>query len=210
MIATVPSLRHRPIHEATIPSRVVPKDVTNADVTLSDDATTVDWERLAVVFKRAPLGSRDPVALRRVFENSGVRCFAWAGGKVIGAGRAVTDGVRYAVIFDVVVLPEYQGQGIGTRIMDSLIGRTEAPNILLYAVPGKETFYRKFGFRKMTTAMARFENPQTQQQGGILNKMGPIGVAPVRVTLPGGRPILRPSGCDAFAACGVAVTDEPD
>lgn len=140
----------------------------NPDVTLSDDATSVDWERLAMVFECAPLGRRDPVVLRRVFENSGVCCFAWADGKIIGAGRAITDRVRYAVIFDMVVLPEYQGRGIGTRIMDFLIDRTEAPNVLLHAVPGKEAFYRRFGFRKMTTAMARFENPEAQQRWGYI------------------------------------------
>lgn len=30
--------------------------------------------------------------------------------------------------------------------------------IFLYAVPGKEVFYRKFGFMRMKTAMANFEN----------------------------------------------------
>ena len=32
--------------------------------------------------------------------------------------------------------------------------------ILLYAVPGKEAFYQRFGFRRMRTAMAIFEHPQ--------------------------------------------------
>jgi hypothetical protein len=36
------------------------------------------------------------------------RCFAWLDSELIGAGRAITDSIRYAVLFDVVVLPEYQ------------------------------------------------------------------------------------------------------
>lgn len=32
--------------------------------------------------------------------------------------------------------------------------------IILYSVPGKETFYRKLGFRRMTTAMAIFQDPE--------------------------------------------------
>ena len=83
------------------------------DTTFSDDPTPVDWDRLSLIFKRAPLGDRDAAGLREVFQNSGVRCFAYHGSELIGAGRAITDRVRYAVIFDVVLLPEHQGRGIG-------------------------------------------------------------------------------------------------
>ena len=137
-------------------------------VTLTDNIDAIDWERLALIFKRAPLGNRDPAGLREVFGNSGVRCFVWDQQELIGAGRAITDGVRYAVIFDVVLLPEYQGRGIGKQIMAFLAERSKAPNILLHAVPGKEAFYQKLGFRKMTTAMGRFENPAAQRQWGYI------------------------------------------
>ncbi len=137
-------------------------------MTFSDDLSAVDWAQLATVFKRAPLGERDPAVLREVFQNSGVRCFAWDGGELVGAGRAITDGVRYAVIFDVVVLPEYQGKGIGRQIMVSLIERSKAANVLLHAVPGKEAFYQKLGFRKMKTAMGRFANPEAQYKMGYI------------------------------------------
>ena len=138
------------------------------NVTLSDDITVVDWERLLVVFNRAPLGGRSAVGLCEVFTNSGVRCFAWDGRALIGAGRAITDGVRYAVIFDVVVLPEYQGKGIGKKIMTFLGERAKAANILLYAASGKEGFYQELGYRKMKTAMALFKNPDAQRQWGYI------------------------------------------
>lgn len=38
--------------------------------------------------------------------------------------------------------------------------------IILYAVPGREPFYRKFGFMRMATAMAIFENQQQQLERG--------------------------------------------
>jgi hypothetical protein len=40
----------------------------------------------------------------------------------------------------------------------------------LYAVPGREPFYRKFGFLRMKTAMAIFENQQEQLQRGYLSE----------------------------------------
>jgi hypothetical protein len=42
--------------------------------------------------------------------------------------------------------------------------------INLYAVPGKETFYEGFGFRRMTTAMAIFEDPTKAYANGYLDR----------------------------------------
>jgi GNAT superfamily N-acetyltransferase len=120
----------------------------------TDDPGAVDWVRLSEVFKRAPLGNRAANKLEEVFQNSPIRCFVWDAGELIGAGRAITDGVRYSVIFDVVLLPEYQGRGIGKQIMDFLADRSKARAILLYTVPEREGFYAKLGYRKMKTAMA--------------------------------------------------------
>jgi predicted N-acetyltransferase YhbS len=71
-------------------------------------------------------------------------------------------------MFDVVLLPEYQGRGIGRRIMHFLAGKSKAPSILLYAVPGREGFYAKLGYRKMKTAMAKFPDPEMRQKSGYI------------------------------------------
>lgn len=137
-------------------------------VTYADDCSSVDWARLADIFLLAPLGARDPSRLQRIFEQSATCCFAYIGGELVGAGRAISDRVSYAAIFDVVVAPEHQRRGIGTEIMQRLIRAAEAPNIILHSVPGKQTFYEQLGFRKMTTAMARFSNPDLQRQAGYI------------------------------------------
>ncbi|HEY4232321.1 MAG TPA: GNAT family N-acetyltransferase [Lacipirellulaceae bacterium] len=129
-------------------------------VWFSESVDGVDWERLALVFKRAPLGIRDPACLQEAFQNSQIRCFVWDGGELVGAGRAMTDGVRNTVIFDVALLPEYQGRGLGSEIMNFLMERSRAPRVLLFAAPGKETFYAKLGYRKMKTAMVKYSDPE--------------------------------------------------
>jgi ribosomal protein S18 acetylase RimI-like enzyme len=134
----------------------------------SNDVSEIDWDALVVVFKRAPLGERTAEKLRAAFLNSSIRCFVWQADQLIGAGRAITDGVTYAAIFDVVLLPEFQRKGIGSQIMDRLAIASKAPNIILHASPGKEGFYRKLGYRKMKTAMARFANPAQQEAWGYI------------------------------------------
>ena len=73
--------------------------------------------------------------------------------KIIGYGRLIGDTICFMYIHDVMVLPEYQGQKIGTQIMNKLIDKVkeikkENPDIRVYlgASKGKEEFYKKFGF----------------------------------------------------------------
>jgi hypothetical protein len=42
--------------------------------------------------------------------------------------------------------------------------------IILYSVPGREAFYESFGFRRMTTAMAIFEDPESAFARGYISR----------------------------------------
>ncbi len=83
-------------------------------------------------------------------------------GKIIGMARLVTDGGYAGLIMDVIVRPEYQNQGIGTKMINRLLERVKANleegeevMIQLLAAPGKVDFYKKFGFKvKLSTAEA--------------------------------------------------------
>ena len=76
------------------------------------------------------------------------------GEKPIGLVRLLWDGGYIAFLSDVIVIPEYQGQGIGRRLVEESIRRLQAGmkpgykvKIVLNAARGKEPFYEKFGFR---------------------------------------------------------------
>lgn len=75
-------------------------------------------------------------------------------GKTIAMARAITDSGYMTLLADVVVIPEYQGKGIGKLMINNLLDRIKAslePNeealIELLAAPNKTTFYEKFGFK---------------------------------------------------------------
>jgi len=149
--------------------QLVKTDVRSSDqFQLTTDIDSIDWLALASVFERAPLGKRDPKILEQLFRNSGCYCFAFLSGELVGAGRALTDGINYAFVLDVVLLPEHQGKGYGAGIMRFLIAASEAKNIVLHSVPGKEGFYSKLGYRKMITAMALFADPDSWQERGYI------------------------------------------
>ena len=76
-----------------------------------------------------------------------------ASGKPIGIGRVIWDHGYVMYIADIIVIPEYQGKGLGRVIMEQVmdfIHEQLKPGykfmVSLCSAKGKEEFYRKFGF----------------------------------------------------------------
>lgn len=73
------------------------------------------------------------------------------GGRLVGMGRLVGDGGLNYEVVDVAVHPDYQRQGLGSRIMAALMDylAREAPSsayVSLIADHGAPALYRRFGF----------------------------------------------------------------
>ena len=71
--------------------------------------------------------------------------------EVIGCGRVIGDGGIYFYIQDIIVLPEFQGKGIGKRIMNAVMNYLKEHAhfnafIGLMAAKGVSKFYKKYGF----------------------------------------------------------------
>ncbi len=71
----------------------------------------------------------------------------------VGMGRIVGDGALFFYLQDIIVRPEYQGLGLGRRIVERLMGwlQTHAPErafVGLFAAEGKDSFYAHFGFMR--------------------------------------------------------------
>ena len=76
---------------------------------------------------------------------------AYRGEQLVGMARIIGDGGMVYYIQDVIVIPEYQRQGIGTQMMDMIMAyiRLHASQntiIGLMSAVGKEAFYEKYGF----------------------------------------------------------------
>lgn len=78
---------------------------------------------------------------------------AFAGDKPVGMGRIVGDGAMYAYIQDVAVDPDYQGQGIGQRIVAALLDHIRASAsgpvfVGLFATDAALPLYERHGFTR--------------------------------------------------------------
>lgn len=137
----------------------------------TDSLESLDWEELSALYRAAPLGDKKPSDLATAFSNSMFRWFVYDADRLVGVGRVLADGVDCAYLCDVAVLPSHQGMGLGKEIVARLVGQSrDHKKIILYAVPGKEPLYRKLGFRRMSTAMAIFENQEIALARGLINE----------------------------------------
>ena len=122
----------------------------------------VDWHDVAELFQSVGWGIRDPNDIQRAFSTSSHVIFAWCDGNLVGFGRTVDDGKYYALIVDLVVSPEFQKMGIGSRMLAELRDCLEKYSFTtLTAAEGKEPFYEKQGWMKQKTA---FIWPRSEKQ----------------------------------------------
>ncbi len=76
---------------------------------------------------------------------------AYDGPKLAGCLRILTDGYYFGTITELLVLPEYQKQGVGSRLLQ--LARENTPTMLYFgAQPGVEGFYEKNGCQKSLQA----------------------------------------------------------
>jgi GNAT superfamily N-acetyltransferase len=72
-------------------------------------------------------------------------------GKVIGCGRVIGDGGLYFYLQDIIVLPAFQGKGLGRRLMRAILAYLEEhalPGAFVGLMAAKDvsSFYTQFGF----------------------------------------------------------------
>lgn len=129
-------------------------------LTYQDTFDNVPWNEVPLLLEKVGMANTDVETHRISFEASRESVFVFDGNKLVGFGRAISDGVRQAALYDIAVDPDYQGYNIGRNIVERIIAKLPNCNFILYASPGKEGFYKKMDFKKMKTGMALFSNPQ--------------------------------------------------
>jgi ribosomal protein S18 acetylase RimI-like enzyme len=131
------------------------------------DTTHIDWDKVVDTLKIVNMAYSTPDVHERAFNKSHTVVFVFSDTDLIGFGRVISDGEYQAAMYDVAVLPSYQGKGIGKMIVQKIMEKIPHCNVILYASPGKEVFYEKESFRRMKTGMARFINAERMKNNGF-------------------------------------------
>jgi ribosomal protein S18 acetylase RimI-like enzyme len=96
-------------------------------------------------------GIYDNVVIEKSLPNTLYCVCALVENETVGMARIIGDDGLVYYIQDVIVMPEYQRQGIGNKMMDRIMTyiRSQASHntiIGLMAAKGKELFYEQYGF----------------------------------------------------------------
>ncbi|MCI9434440.1 MAG: GNAT family N-acetyltransferase [Bacilli bacterium] len=92
--------------------------------------------------------------VEKALENTMYMVKALVDDKVVGIGRVVGDFSIVCCLTDICVRPEYQGRGIGLKIVDKLksmiengVNNGEKMQVELVPTAGNVEFYKKAGFK---------------------------------------------------------------
>jgi ribosomal protein S18 acetylase RimI-like enzyme len=116
---------------------------------LFSDRKDIDLVQLVELYQQAPWAvGRTINDTRAMLEETDLAISAWDGARLVGFGRVLTDYVYRASIWDVIVEREYQGQDIGTEIVQRLLHHPSLKRVELVwlCTRDKQAFYEKLGF----------------------------------------------------------------
>ncbi len=134
---------------------------------LQFDTSNINWDLVVDILQKTGMANYAAEIHKIAFNNSYTVVFVFDDENMIGFGRAISDGAYQAAIYDVAVLPDYQGRGIGKMIVQNIVQKCPGCNFILYSAPGKETFYEKVNFRRMKTGMALFKDIEKMKKNGF-------------------------------------------
>ena len=118
-------------------------------MSIQDDINVDEYNKLRV---EVGWEIKNPLIVEKAIRNSTIIKKATYDSKTVGMARAIGDGMSYLLV-DVVVSSKYQKQGIGKKLVNSIIDAIknetmagEYSTINLISIRGMEKFYESCGF----------------------------------------------------------------
>uniref|UniRef100_UPI000B064060 GNAT family N-acetyltransferase n=1 Tax=Clostridium sp. NkU-1 TaxID=1095009 RepID=UPI000B064060 len=118
------------------------------DITYKTVKEGINWQEVADVLRRSGLSDRSAKDQETIFTNSYAVVFVCDKERIVGVGRALSDGVCQAAIYNIALDDEYQGYGIGRKLIELLLDQIRGQNVILYTHPRTVALYEKNGIPK--------------------------------------------------------------
>jgi len=123
--------------------------------------TEIDLYQLQELFNLAAFWAkgRSVEDLSIAIANSNPVISIWDGEKLIGFARATSDGIYRATIWDVVIHPKYQGTGLGSKLVETVLSHPQMQVERVYLMTThQQKFYEKIGFQTNSTTTMVLHN----------------------------------------------------
>ncbi|MDJ0742440.1 MAG: GNAT family N-acetyltransferase [Xenococcaceae cyanobacterium MO_167.B27] len=93
--------------------------------------------------------------------NSNPVVTVWDRNLLIGFARATSDGIYRAAIWDVVIHPDYRGNGLGLKLVETVLAHPQVNKVerVYLTTTNQRSFYERIGFeRNNTNTMVLYNN----------------------------------------------------
>jgi N-acetylglutamate synthase-like GNAT family acetyltransferase len=152
-------------------------------IKFSVDKNKVDLLQLQELYKQTTFWarSRSLEEIEIAITNSNPVVSVWDKEKMIGCGRATSDGIYRAGIWDVVIHPDYQGYGLGRKLVETLISHPLLNKVerIYLTTTHQQKFYEKIGFKEnSTTTMVLYNNYPLPKDLMEVSQQEEIGLIP--------------------------------
>lgn len=132
-------------------------------IQFQDSKSVIDLVQLQDLFKQAAFWAKDRNMedMAIAIANSNPTITVWDGDRLIGFARATSDGVYRATIWDVVIHPDYQGAGLGRKLVETVISHPLVNRVerIYLMTTHQQRFYERIGFEEnQTTTMVLYSN----------------------------------------------------
>ena len=106
---------------------------------------------------------RDFHQLRRMLAGSTVVVSLWRGKRLVGFGRASSDGIYRAVLWDIVVAGDLQGRGLGRKVVEALLSSPRLRDVerLYLMTTNSAGFYQHLGFKNVDPQQLLIRSSET-------------------------------------------------
>lgn len=126
--------------------------------------TPQDLEQLRALFNQTAFWAADRQFedLAKAISHSCPVVTAWHGERLIGFARATSDGVYRATIWDVVIHDDYQGAGLGRKLVQTVLSHPHMSHVerTYLMTTNQKQFYKRVGFAENeTTTMVLLNQP---------------------------------------------------
>ena len=131
------------------------------------DKLKVDFVQLQRLFTKTAFWARSRTMedLQVAVTNSNPVVTVWDGDRLIGFARATSDGIYRAAIWDVIVDPDYQGMGLGRKLVQTVLSHPLVSKVerVYLTTTHQQSFYERIGFERNETTTMVLHNTETTE-----------------------------------------------
>ncbi|NJM62197.1 MAG: GNAT family N-acetyltransferase [Oscillatoriales cyanobacterium RU_3_3] len=131
------------------------------------DRDRVELPQIQELFKAAAFWARE----RKIEDweiaiaNSEPVVTVWDGERTIGFARATSDGIYRATIWDVAIHPDYQGAGLGRKLVQTVLSHPRMCRVerIYLMTTYQQSFYERIGFQYNASTTMVLENTPLEE-----------------------------------------------